>query len=361
VRLLILTEVSDRSRVWEGAIPLLQDNDVEVTLATVRGAGPIHKRVAELGAQALALGCETGADYPAAAIRLSRRLRGETFDVLHACEAIPAAIGGVAASLARTDARVYHWQHSRSQGKQRLLSRVGGRLSKLVVACSRSAADYAVEDEGVPSNRVRVVYNGVAEPRAVESGEIREIKDRLGIEPEAHVVSMVTRLRPEKGVTTLLDSVPAISRASERAVHVVIAGDGPQRTELEARATAVNGGRTHFVGHQDDVSPWFELADVVAMPSHREAFVFTAAEALASRRPLVASAVGGLTEIIEDGVSGRLVRPQDPAELASAVSELLTSPSEAERLGSAGYSRYRKLFTMDAMVNGWLRAYRELI
>jgi glycosyltransferase involved in cell wall biosynthesis len=360
MRLLILTEVSESSRVWESAVPRLLDRGVEVTLAAVRGPGPLHEKARAMGARTLALGCTTGRDYLPAAVKLSGQIRHGSYDVIHACEAIPAAVGGLAGLLARREARIYHWQHSHSEGRQRVLSRAGGRFARLVVACSHAAAEYAGGDESVPADRIRVVYNGVVEPRRVNRAELEEIRGRLGIEREAQVVSMITRLRAEKGVMTLLDAFPLILRSASRPIHCVIAGEGPQRAQLAARAREVDGGRIHLVGHQQDIAPWLELADVMAMPSHREAFGLAAAEALAKGRPLVASSVGGLKEIVEDGVSGRLVQPREPAELAQAVVQVLETPDFAKRLGAAGYSRYRKLFTMDAMVEGLLRSYREL-
>jgi glycosyltransferase involved in cell wall biosynthesis len=362
MRVLILAEFGAPSRYWQGVIPVLEANGAAVTMATVSDDGPLHERARELGAHSLALRCDSSLGYLPAALKLSRVIRRNEVDVVHASEAIPAAIGGLAGWLSRDTARIYHWHHTRVYGsRQRLLSQAGGRLANKVIACSCTAARYAAKVERIPPDRITVVYNGVDEPRRVHPSELAEIRRRLGIDPEDQVVSMLGRLRQEKGVTTLLDAFPRVTELAERPVHLVVAGDGAQRGELEAHARRVDSTRIHFVGHQEDIAPWLELGDVVAMPSERESFGLVAVEAMAQRRPLVASAVGGLTEIVEDGITGRLVSPGRPADLAAAIVDLLRSPATARKLGSFGYSRYRELFTMETMVSGFLRCYRELM
>jgi glycosyltransferase involved in cell wall biosynthesis len=359
VKVLILTELHSRSRIWEGAIPILREEGHAVTMATVQGPGPLHEAAAELGAEPLALGCQSARDYPRGVITLARRLRRAKIDVVHSCEAIPAAIGGIAGTVARSPGRLYHWQHSAAHGRLRKMSRIGARSNHLIMACSMAAADYAVRGEGVPRSRVRVAHNGVVEPRKVTEAEIRDLGGRLGIGPEHPVVVAVSRLRREKGLATLVESIGETEQLLGRRVAVVIVGDGPERGALEALAGRVAPDRVSFVGHQQDVAPWFALADVVAMPSEREAFGFSAVEAMASGRALVASGVGGLVEIVEDGVTGRLVAPGDSSRLAAGLADVLCSPEAAAAMGAAGYERYRSSFTMRSMVSGWLDCYAE--
>jgi glycosyltransferase involved in cell wall biosynthesis len=110
------------------------------------------------------------------------------------------------------------------------------------------------------------------------------------------------------------------------------------------------------MGFQKDLSSWFALADVVVMPSLFEAFGLVAVEAFAASRPLVASDVGGLREVVRDG-SGTLVPPGEPRALAQAVIEVLSSPQKALTMATAGYRRFERHFTVDAMVKGWTEFY----
>jgi glycosyltransferase involved in cell wall biosynthesis len=173
------------------------------------------------------------------------------------------------------------------------------------------------------------------------------------------VIGVVSRLRREKGLAELVSALPRVNTSLNRPLYAVLAGDGPDKEELMAMAE----GQTvpvRFVGHQDDVAPWFAVGDVIAMPSHREAFGVAAAEAMSCGRPLVASAVGGLREIVQDGETGFLVPVRDTRELADAIVRVLADPVAARRMGSAGRARFEQNFTNDAMIGSWLSCYEQV-
>jgi glycosyltransferase involved in cell wall biosynthesis len=114
------------------------------------------------------------------------------------------------------------------------------------------------------------------------------------------------------------------------------------------------------MGFQKDLASWFALADVVVMPSLFEAFGLVAVETFAACRPLVASDVGGLREVVDQD-SGLLVPPGEPRALAHAVVEVLSSPAKARAMAAAGYERFERRFTVDAMVGGWARFYEDAV
>jgi glycosyltransferase involved in cell wall biosynthesis len=172
---------------------------------------------------------------------------------------------------------------------------------------------------------------------------------------------VIAHLRPEKGHRTLLEAMPAVGNAFAAPPHLVVVGSGSEERALKERARTIRDTMVHFVGHQDDVAPWFALADVVAMPSYREPFGISAIEAMAGSRPLVASRVDGLIEVVEDGVSGLLVHPRDAGELASGLLRLLQHPDLAATIAANGYRRFRECFTIDGMVQMWRKCYEELV
>ncbi len=312
-----------------------------------------------MGVTSFSLDCRTGRAYPLAAARLARLARAHRSDVVHAVEAIPASIAGVTGLLpGHPTATVYHWQHSLSVGAQRRLSRAAGATVDAIVACSESAASYAISEERAPERKVRVVHNGVTPLRAVERSELAQIRADLGIPPSTSVVTAVARLRPEKGLDVLIEAVGEVDQPAS-AVALVLAGAGPDEARLRALAGDA-GAAVHFVGHQDDVAPWFALGDVVAMPSRREAFGFSAAEAMACGRPLVASSVGGLPELVEQGKTGLLVPPDDRPALAGAIRDLLAADARRLKMGRDAQARFRDRFTFDAMVDGLLQVYDEI-
>jgi glycosyltransferase involved in cell wall biosynthesis len=229
-----------------------------------------------------------------------------------------------------------------------------------VMAVSQATANAVCAEYGVAPARMFVAYNGGPALRQVSAEETRLLRRQLQISTDAHVVVIVTRLRPEKGHRRLIEAMPLVAAGATRQVYLVIVGDGPYRAALEEYARTMWPRNVRFVGHQQDVAPWFALADVVAVPSDREAFGLSAIEAMYSRRPLVASRVGGLCEVVEHGESGLLVEPT-PCELADALLAVLLRPALAARLAEGGFRRAHTHFTTEAMVQGWVRCYEELL
>ena len=214
---------------------------------------------------------------------------------------------------------------------------------------------------GVSMSRMRVVHNGIDEPRHVDEAELEALRRQLGIDSAASIISVVARLRPEKGIDTLINAMPLAQQTLGRSVVLLVVGDGPESERLHEMANQVEADGIKFVGHKDDVAPWFRVADVVAVPSYREPFGLSALEAIACERPIVATAVGGLPEFIHDGVTGTLVPSGDPGALANALTNVLRVPVDAERMADAAYGLYRERFMTEAMVDGWLACYRDLL
>jgi glycosyltransferase involved in cell wall biosynthesis len=188
-----------------------------------------------------------------------------------------------------------------------------------------------------------------------------ELRKHLGIAPEAAVISAVARLRAEKGIDVLIDALPTVERLIRCPVWLLIVGEGHEAPRLRAKAALTAADRIRFLGGAADVTPWFQIADVVAVPSLFEPFGLSALEAIASRRPIVASRVGGLPEFIEHGKTGTLVPPGDPVALADGLASTLASADLAQRMAQAAYRVYRERFTSDIMVDAWLEHYRELL
>lgn len=377
MRVLILSEQGvGGNRWWADSIPLLASTGVEVFSVMVREPGALlanYEREVlneELRLQGIAtrsLDCRTSRDYPRAMLRLASWIRRERIDIIHCNEPIPAVIGGVAGLFARRGVRIFHRHHTGvDDRKQELISRTGARLAQLVMAISQAAANHAHEHEDVPTSRIRIAYNGVREMRAVGADEARALRERLGIVEGDPVILIVARMRPEKGHLMLLDAVeraaasPGLKRNGK--LHLVIVGSGPEETRIRGRAQEIASTVSiYFAGTQADIAPWFAISDVVAMPSSREPFGLVAIEAMAARRPLVAGKVEGLLEVVEDEESGLLIEPRDVEAWAAALLRVLCSPELAARLAANGYERFRRRFTLEAMVAAWRACYDEAL
>jgi glycosyltransferase involved in cell wall biosynthesis len=169
-------------------------------------------------------------------------------------------------------------------------------------------------------------------------------------------VITVANLRREKGHDVLLDAAAIVSREFPDA-HFDIVGAGPELEALNARAESLGlAGVVSFAGHSEDVLARLATADLFVLPSRSEAFPNAVLEAMAMGLPTIASAVGGLLELIEHQQSGVLVLPDDPRALAREISALMANPAKAARLGAAARAQ-AQTFSFTRMVTAFERVY----
>ena len=211
---------------------------------------------------------------------------------------------------------------------------------------------------GVEAERIRVVPSGVdvAAFDDAAPGTRAEMRRAWGIGADATVVLVVGALERRKGHAVLLDATRRL-RPSRPDLRLVFCGDGGERERLEAAAAPLGG--VVFAGFRRDVAACLAAADVVAVPSLHEGLGVAALEAMAGARPVVASRVGGLAEVVVDGETGALVPPGDAEALARAIDRLAADPSLRTRLGAAGRARVLARHTMARMAEGTLACYEE--
>lgn len=361
MKVLVLTELGSASRYWETSLPLLREKGIDAHLATVRSRGELHKNLDGLNVPNFSLDSKKSADYLKTAKNLAQISRRENYDVIHACESIPAVICGMSAIWGNKAKRIFNRQHNIAEGKQRVLSFLGSRLSHLIMPVSRSSGEAAQIFDKVKPGKIKVAYSGIRPLRSVKDSEIAELRKKLGIPENAKIISMVAHLREEKGHLELLEAGEIIASQISNPLHLVLAGSGKDEERIRQFAAAKSKFTTHFAGFQSDVALWFAIGDAVAMPSHHEAFGLSAVEAMSCGKPLVASAVGGLTEIIESGKSGVLVPPQDAEAFAEAILKILQSPELARQLGENARQLVAEKFTMEKMVDGWIDCYNFVL
>jgi glycosyltransferase involved in cell wall biosynthesis len=174
-------------------------------------------------------------------------------------------------------------------------------------------------------------------------------------------VTLVGRLTSQKGVDTLLDAAVAIRQQVPTALFVIV-GDGPDRPALEARATA-NGldGAVRFLGYRDDIPHVLAASDIVTMPSRSEGLPHLLLEALAVGRPVVASRVGGIPDVVHDGDTGLLVAPDAPDEVAAGVLRLLADPAAAAALAHAGQRYVQRHCSVEMAARRLASVYRAVL
>jgi len=298
-------------------------------------------------------------DDARAAAQLADRLVALDAQVLHAHMHRAEVVGVAAADLVaqRTGRRPFvvstvHSSRFRSIEDREHLERITPRIDRLVAVSDAIVAKLVAE--GRDTAPISRVYNGVDLERFDEASGGAAVRRELGIPDDAPVVAVVGRLEPEKGHPTLIEAWPIIHHHLPSA-HLLVVGEGSERDRLEGLAHAhLRGGSccasVHFLGRREDVPQILGAANVVAMPSYREAQGLAILEALAANRPVVASNVGGIPEMIHDGENGLLVPSHDPTALAAAITRLLKDPSLAARLAAAGHDLVHERFCLDFML-----------
>jgi glycosyltransferase involved in cell wall biosynthesis len=190
------------------------------------------------------------------------------------------------------------------------------------VAVSEALAE-AVAGLGIPRDRIVVQHNGV-DGELFAPGDRHGERASLGVEPDRRLVGFVGRLSHEKGIDVLLEAMGELARRDAR-TDLAIVGSGPLEPTLRARAAGLAlGDRVRFLGHRghDELPRWLRAFDVLCLPSRREGCPNVVLEALACGRPVVASAVGGVPELLREG-NGILVPPERPGALAGALERAL--------------------------------------
>lgn len=281
-------------------------------------------------------------------------------DVVHAHMFGSNAWAAVLGSLTRVPAIVAHehtWEF-RGRPLRRLVDRhVIGRLADVFVAVSEEDRRRMVEIEGIPADVVRVIPNGIPPVPPADPAEARRL---LGVPAGTPLVGAVGALRPQKAFHVLIEAAALLRRAHPDA-RVAIVGGGPLLDELRERVAALGLSETvAILGERTGVPRLLPGFDVAVSCSDFEGSPLAVLEYMQAGRPIVATRVGGVSDLIEDGAHGLLVPPGDPAALAEAVGGLLSNPGRAAEMGRRARERQRAEFSMEAMVRRLEALYLEL-
>ena len=249
--------------------------------------------------------------------------------------------------------------HSKSQ---RALKRDELRRADAVTAVTGAIVETLVRDYGIDRRLVRVVPNGAdlpdAQAEAVAAGRWRAKYLATPLKPLWVVVG---RLEEQKGHDVLFESLAQLVRQGMD-FTLVVAGEGSRRSWLEQQSLSLGlAPRVQFVGQLEDVGGLLAAADGVILPSRWEGLPLVLLEAMARGRPIVASAVGGMADALEDGVSGSLVPPADVVALAAAVEQLHKRADHALRMGRVAAQRVRERYTWPAVVEEFEAVYDEVL
>ncbi|NUM56840.1 MAG: glycosyltransferase [Candidatus Hydrogenedentes bacterium] len=245
-------------------------------------------------------------------------------------------------------------RHVRAQRK-------ANALVDCIIANSRAVALFAANQERLEAKRIRVIHNGVGDEFSAIDEDSSQTRMRLRIPPERFVVGMAANFSPVKDHALFLATARILIRQRSD-IHFLLVGGG----WLENRVRdAVRGDKMQdnftITSTPTDVARFLRAMDVCVLTSLREGFPNALLEAMALGRPVVAASVGGIPELVEDGVTGRLVTTRDPADFAAAILRIAEDCSEARRLGERARERVQREFSAKRMAGAYRALYEELL
>jgi glycosyltransferase involved in cell wall biosynthesis len=308
------------------------------------------------------------ASYPLGLLRLARFLRRQRVQIVHTHLFEPSVIGLLAARMARVPVcvmtRHYSDYHTRIQKSWHVrLDQLCTGLSDSVIAVSRHTAEHMIAVEGAPAEKIHVVLNGIdfERIRISEGGAPARLRRELS-GGATHLLLVAARLHPEKGYEYLFAALPRLRRLLTEPFRLLVAGTGarePRYRDLVASLGCQD--LVTFLGFRRDLPDLMAAVDLVVLPSVAEAFGLVLAEALYLGTPVVATRVGGIPEIVDDGIDGVLVPPADSGALATALAGLLTDGARRAAMGGRGRGKVMTRFRFEDMVGSYEKLYAALL
>jgi glycosyltransferase involved in cell wall biosynthesis len=343
-------------------MPALDHDRFEPAVVCIGEPGALFPLLAAAGVPAVARR-HTKRGAPLALLDLVRDLRRFRPDIVLVRGYSAEVLGRLAARIVGVRANVV-WIHNLGDldphsGVRRVLDRLLDRITSAYFAVASAQLEYITGELRLPAHKVRIIHNGVDTTDFDPQSDRRAVA-ALGIADCEPVVAVIGAMRPEKDHKTFLDAARVINRMMPSARFLLV-GDGPLRGQLEARAVSLGlHDRMVFAGVRDDIADLLRGADVFVLSSYSDCFPMALLEAMASGRPAVCTAVGGVLEIVDDGVTGFVVPPRDARALADKVLAVLNDSDLASAMGAAGRRRVEEEFSLKQSVARTERALEEV-
>ena len=369
-RILFLDPTSAISGAEVSLLGLLRNLNREVfdPLVALPGIGPLFERVARLGVETVIipqskLKVSNPLPYLKTVFYLVKLIRERGVGLIHSNMDIGNQYGLVAARLTGIPIIC----HTRNILTKRPFQRMLLRYADVLIANSRAVkASYAMYVS--KSQKVVVINNGVDldEFSSLHAG-IGMFREKIGVPNDAFVVGHIARICPEKGQHTLIDAMALVAKTQSKA-YALIVGDTIVDNStaflmsLKQRVLEYElADKVIFTGFVDKIVDLYADLDLVVLPSLCEPFGRTLIEAMAMEKPVIASGVGGPLEIVENEVTGFLISPNDPVQLAEAILKVLQDKKLSKKLGENGKERVNRFFTIEENVRKNEQVYLELL
>jgi glycosyltransferase involved in cell wall biosynthesis len=327
--------------------------------------GPVGEELRDEGFPVRVLGRRAGVDWTCSR-HLATLLHYERVDLLHAHQYTPFFYGLTARLLYRRPPILFT-EHGRAfPDRPRLKRLIANRLllerRDRVVGVGQAVRQAVVHNEGIPARRVSVIYNGIDLAAFANGAPGRDsVRRGIGVGDRDFVMVLVARLDPLKDHATAVRTLEEVRRLRPDA-RLILVGEGPERGLIENLIAQRHlAPYVRLLGQRKDVACLLSASDVFLLTSVSEGIPLAVIEAMAARLPVVATRVGGVAEVVQDGETGFLGPAGNPVALAEQVLRIATDPALGKRMGQQGGARARALFSEKQMHAQYLQLYREMI
>jgi glycosyltransferase involved in cell wall biosynthesis len=300
--------------------------------------------------------------------RLHRFLREQPYHIVHTHTSKAGFVGRLAARLAGVPVIVhtahgFAFHEGSPVATRRIysaLERVASRWCDRIISVSEFHRTWAIELGMCTPRKIVAIPNGVAEAPRNRDVRVHELRRQLGAADGELVILSMARLAEDKGLEYLIEAATLLPQ-TERRIHVIIAGDGPDRGRLEQLAGSLGiMDRVKFLGFRRDVGDLLAASDLVVLPSLREGLSIALLEAMAAAKPIIATSIGSQREVTSHADMARLVPPADAQALSEAIQRLAGDQALMDHLGTNARAVYESRYTEHKMLDSYKQLYIDL-
>jgi len=337
----------------------LNPEKYNITICSVGQGGPLQSEFESLGHPVYVFEKKFSFDF-SLVTRVSKLMKEKQIDLVQTTLFYADVIGAYAAWLANVPI-VISWEAVSHPYKMRhLLSyKLAKRKMDVVVGVSDAIRNQVIEERGVEQEKAVTIHYGIDLQKYYLSNKLKRAD--ISVAKNDLVLGTVARYTDQKGHKYLISAAPDIIKTFPN-VHFVFVGDGPNRSDMEAQIKQL-GLQNHFhlLGFRTDVVDLLNLFDVFVLPSLYEGLPNVVLEAMACHKPVIATGVDGTVEAVEDGITGYIVPPKNPAALAEKINHLLSLNGKIETMGKASRNRVENHFSLEKQIQEFENLYERLI
>lgn len=346
-------------------LPRLDKNKYNVSVCCLYRRDVLADAMEKAGIRVFCLDMKAKLDinlkYLTGIIRLVNLLKRENIKIVHTHVYKASTPGRIVAILARVPIIIAHEDDLLLRKNEMGLENFLAKFTDSIIAVSGAVRDFYVEKVNIPEGKISMIYNGVDLEKFNEKIDINKKKEELGIPGFCKVIGTVGRLTKVKGHIFFLQSAKIVKEKMKDTKFLVVGG-GSILQELKDYSSQLDITKdVIFTGAREDIPELLSVMDIFVLPSISEGLSVTILEAMAETKPVVASSVGGIPEIIQDGINGFLVPSRSPEALAEKILFLLKNEEIACKIAKNGKETVGSRFTLEKMVSDTEFLYDNLI